>query len=164
MKAALGLGISKDQHNLVFQEAIQAYPDYTPIYVQRAIFLLPRWYGEDGEWVTDLAKSADKIGGEKGDILYAQVAWSIRGFSSQQNIFEETTNLSWERIDRGGSALEKEFPDSLEAIHMHGHMAGLAGDGKTAKKCLMKTEGKVTLSAWVSKGEFIDFANWAIAQ
>jgi hypothetical protein len=164
MKVGLGLGIPKDQHNRLFQEATQAYPDYTPIYIQRGIFLLPRWYGDDGEWVADLAKSADKIGGEKGDILYAQVAWAERGFTSQRNIFEENTNLSWERIDRGWSALEKKFPDSLEAIHMHGHMAGLAGAGKTAKKCLLKTEGKVTLWAWGSKGEFIDFANWAMAQ
>jgi hypothetical protein len=163
MKVMLGLGMPKDQHNRLFQAAIQAYPDYTPIYLQRCIFLLPRWYGNDGEWVTDLAQSADKVGGERGDILYAQVAWAARKYSSKKNIFEENTNLSWERIDRGCSALEKKYPDSLEAIHMHAYMAGLAGDGKMAKQCLMKTEGKVTLWAWESKGEFIDFANWAMA-
>jgi len=53
--------------------------------------------------------------------------------------FEENTNLSWERIDRGWSALEKKFPDSLEALHIHGHLAGLAGDSKTAKKYLLMT-------------------------
>jgi hypothetical protein len=164
MKAALGLGVSKAQHNRIFQAATQAYPDYTPIYIQRGTFLMPRWYGEEGEWVADLAKSADQIGGEKGDILYAQVAFAERGYSSKMNIFEDNTNLSWERIDRGLSTLDKKFPDSLEAIHMHAHMAGLAGDGKTAKACLLKTDGKVTLWVWKSKGEFIDFANWAMAQ
>lgn len=164
MRVALGLGVSKDQHNRIFQEAVQSYPGYTPIYVQRAIFLLPRWYGGEGEWVADLAQSADKVGGEPGDILYGQVAWAERGNSSPKNIFEDNTNLSWERIDRGWSALEKKSPDSLEAIQIHGHLAGLAGDGITAKKCVLKTEGKVTLSVWQSKGEFIDFANWAMAQ
>jgi len=72
--------------------------------------------------VADLGKSADKIGGEPGDILYAQVAWGERGFSSQKNIFEENTNLSWERVDAAAVRLEKKFPDSLEAIHMHGHL------------------------------------------
>jgi hypothetical protein len=164
MKVALGLGIPKEQFNRIFQEAVQAYPDYTPIYIQRGIFLLPRWYGQEGEWVADLTKSADEIGGEKGDILYARVAWSLKWTSGKKNFFEGNTNLSWERIDRGWAVLEREFPDSLEAIHIHGHMAALAGDGKMARKCLMKTEGKVTLHTWVSKGEFIDFANWALAQ
>lgn len=164
MKVALGLGVTKEQHERIFQQAVRAYPDYTPIYTQRGIFLLPRWYGEEGEWVTDLTKSADQTGGEKGDILYAQVAWSLRGYSGEKNVFEDNTNLVWARIDRGWSALEKKLPDSLEAIHMHGHMAALAGDGKTAKQCLLKTNGQMTLWAWRSKGEFIDFANWAIAQ
>lgn len=114
--------------------------------------------------MADLTKSADQIGGAKGDMLYAQVAWAQRRYSNKGSIFEENTNLSWERVDRGWSALEKKFPDSLEAIHMHTHLAALAGDGKTAKQCLLKTEGKVTLVAWSSKGEFIDFANWAMAQ
>jgi hypothetical protein len=78
--------------------------------------------------------------------------------------FEENTNLSWERIDRGWSALEKKFPDSLEALHIHGHLAGLAGDSNTAKKYVLMTQGKMTLEIWGSKEEFIDFAHWALAQ
>jgi hypothetical protein len=159
-----GLGIGKDQESRIFQNASETYPDYTPIYIQRAYFLLPRWYGDPGEWVADLTKTADKIGGEKGDILYAQVAWSLHGFSEKLNVFTENETLSWERVDRGWDALEKKFPDSLEAVLIHGHMAALAGDREKAKKCLMKTGGKVTLSAWDSKEEFIDFANWTLAQ
>jgi hypothetical protein len=164
MKIARGLGVTKEQFDHIFQEAIQAYPDYAPIYIQRGTFLLPRWYGEGDEWVADLSKTADKLGGARGDIIYAQTAWALKGYSDKKNIFEDYTNLSWERIDRGWTALEKKDSDSLEAIHIHAHMAGLAGDGPAARKYLMKTGGKVTLNAWVSKGEFIDFANWAIAQ
>lgn len=164
MKVALGLGLNKTQFDRICQHTWEAYPDYTPAYVQRGVYLLPRWYGEEGEWVADLADSADKLGGEKGDILYAQVAWSLRGYSEKKNVFEDNEKLSWKRVDRGWDALEKKFPDSLEAVHVHGHMAGLAGDREKARKCLMKTEGKVTLSVWSSKGEFVDFANWALGQ
>lgn len=164
MKVSLGLGISRDQQDRIFQEATRAYPDYTPIYIQRGVYLQPRWYGKDGEWLSDLTTSADTIGGKKSDILYAQVVWNLRWSSGRKNVFEDNPNLSWERVDRGCTALEKELPDSLEAIHIHGHLAALAGDGKTAKKYMMKTEGKVTLWCWESKGEFIDFANWALAQ
>jgi hypothetical protein len=164
MKIGLGLRMDRDEYDRIYQQAMAAYPDYTPAYVQRAIFLLPRWYGAKGEWVTDLTKMADKIGGEKGDILYAQVAWSMHGFSDKKNIFTENEELSWDRVNRGWDALEKEFPDSLNTTLIHAHLAALAGDREKAKECLMKTEGKVTLSAWDSKEEFIDFANWTFAQ
>jgi hypothetical protein len=49
LKVALGLGASKQQEERIFQEAVQAYPDYVPIYIERGMFLLPRWYGEAGE-------------------------------------------------------------------------------------------------------------------
>jgi len=161
-RLARGLGATRDQFNQICQEAMQAYPDYAPAYIQRATYLLPRWYGEEGEWEADLAKSADKIGGLRGDILYARVAWAMSGFTRQGNIFDDTPKLSWERVDRGWDAIEKEFPDSLDAAEIHLHMAGLAGDREKARKCLMKTGGKVTMSAWAAKGEFIECANFAL--
>ncbi len=164
MTVARGLGVDRAHFDAICQQAIQAYPDYTPIYVQRGTYLLPRWFGEEGEWERDLAKSADRMGGEKGDILYAQVAWALKNYSEHGNIFDDTKALSWERIDRGWDALEKKSPDSPEAIQAHGHMAGLAGDREKAKACLMKTGGKIALSQWYSKGEFIDYANWALGQ
>ena len=164
MKIALGLQASKTQFDNIFKQAVRAYPSYTPIYIQRAVYLLPRWYGNAGDWETDLAQSADQLGGTKGDMLYAQVVLAMRGYSDRNNIFEDNQWLSWERVDRGWDELEKKFPDSLDAIHAHAHLAGLAGDQAKAKQCLMKTGGKVTLSQWSSKGEFVDFANWALGQ
>ena len=45
MKIARGLQVSKIQFDNIFKQSIQAWPDYSPIYIQRATFLLPRWYG-----------------------------------------------------------------------------------------------------------------------
>jgi hypothetical protein len=112
------------------------------------------------EWETDLAKSAGQIGSERGDILYAQVAYAMRYFSASHNIFDDTKTLSWERIDRGWDAIERKFPDSLEAINAHVQMAGAAGDMDKARQCFVKANGRVTLSEWDAKGEFIDLANW----
>ncbi|MDR3456598.1 MAG: DUF4034 domain-containing protein [Verrucomicrobiae bacterium] len=164
MTIARGLQVSKVQFDNIFNQAVQAWPDYPRIYEQRATFLLPRWYGAEGEWEADLAKSADRLGGTKGDILYAQVVSWMHGYSEQHNIFESSPGLSWERIDRGWDAIEKQFPDSLEALNAHAHLAGLAGDREKARLCLMKTGGKITMNQWSAKGEFIDFANWALAQ
>ncbi len=161
---ALGLQIDKTQFNNIFSQAIAAEPDYEYYYNTRAVYLLPRWYGEEGEWEKDLAQSADRIGGEKGDMLYAQVVWDINHYGSPDNIFEENKLISWDRVDKGFEVIEKNFPDSLAAKNERAHLAALAGDKKKARKYFVQTEGKVDLSDWHAKGEFVDAANWAFGQ
>jgi len=82
----------------VFNSAIKEFPDYQYYYRSRAIYLLPRWNGEDGELERDLEQSADRIGGEAGDMVYAQVVWDVTLWVTT-NVFKEN-NLSWKRADR----------------------------------------------------------------
>lgn len=79
---ALGNEKDKDEYKKMFEQAIAEFPDYEPYYNNRAIFLLPRWYGEEGEWVRDLTIYADQVGGEKGDMIYAQVVWNTHLLTS----------------------------------------------------------------------------------
>jgi hypothetical protein len=157
---ALGLQISKRQFNNIFYQAIAAFPDYTYYYHTRAVYLLPRWYGEEGEWEKDLAQSADRIGGENGDMLYAQVIWNMQYYYHFPNIFKDA-KLSWARVDKGFETIEKCFPNSSAAKNERAHLAGLAVDKEKARKYFIQTEGKVDLSVWKDKDEFIKFSNWA---
>jgi hypothetical protein len=166
MGIGLGLQISKEQFNDIFNQAIQAEPDYEGYYETRAVFLLPRWYGADGEWEKDLAQSADKIGGDDGDMLYAQIVWSIHryDFGNSGNIFEENPQISWDRVDRGFAVIEKRFPNSLAAKNERAHLAALDGDKEKARAYFIQTQGNIDLSVWSAKGEFLDAANWAFSQ
>jgi hypothetical protein len=160
MGVGLGLQISKSQFNNIFNQAITAFPDYTYYYHSRAVFLLPRWNGDEGEWEKDLAQSADRIGGEKGDFVYAQVVWDIHHYGESIDVFEHN-GISWDRVDRGFAAILKQFPDSLAAKNERAYLAGLAGDKEKARKYFIQTEGKVDLSIWDTKDEFMKAANWA---
>jgi len=162
MGVALGLQLDKSQFKDIFQRAIAAEPDYVYYYTTRAVYLLPRWYGEEGEWEKDLTHSADSLGGEKGDLLYAQVVWNIHHYGENIDVFEKNT-ISWERVDRGFAAILNRFPDSLAAKNERAHLAGLAGDREKARKYFIQTEGNVDLSVWHAKGEFIEGVNWAFA-
>src|ERR1700722_17577135 len=127
MRAALGLSMEKEQFDALSADALRTWPDYGPIYSRRAIYLLPRWMGSPGEWEKDLANSADKTGGQQGDILYARVVWCIHQSFGMKNIFKET-ELSWPRVDRGFQDLEKLFPESLDTTSEHARLAVLAKD------------------------------------
>ena len=157
---ALGSQLGKAQYDEIFNEAIQAFPDYGYYYNNRACFLLPRWYGAKGEWEIDLAKSADKIGGEKGDVLYARVVWDMHHYGNTVNVFKENT-LSWERVDRGFAAIIKVYPDSLSAKNERAYLAAQAGDQPNAQKYFLETKGEVDLSVWGNKEEFDAGLKWA---
>ena len=160
MKVALGLQLDKSNFNSIFDKAINFAPDYQAFYMQRARYLMPRWNGNQGELESDLEKSADKIGGEDGDMLYARVVWGIHNEASSENIFKEN-GFSWERVDHGFKIIEKRFPDSLAAIGEHAYLASYAGNRETAREYLKKTEGKADLAVWYYKEEYIRVANWA---
>jgi hypothetical protein len=160
MRDALGLQTARPAFDAMFNEATNYDSHYKMYYYRRAMYLLPRWYGNDGEWESDLATSADRIGGEEGDELYAQVVWCVHETASSKNIFEEN-QLSWPRVSRGFDDIEKRFPDSLAAISEHARLAVLARDRSTARKCFDLIGGKLDLTIWKSESRFVHFAHWA---
>jgi tetratricopeptide (TPR) repeat protein len=107
----LGLHASRAQFDAMFDEAIKFEPDCETYHFRRAIYLLPRWYGSEGEWQSDLAKSAEKVGGEKGDMLYAQVIWNMHQRYGVDPFLDGT--VSWARLDRGFDRIEKSYPNVL---------------------------------------------------
>lgn len=163
MGLGLGLQVTKAQFNDLFKEAIQAEPDFEDYYSLRAVFLLPRWYGSEGEWEKDLTQSANKLGGDNGDMLYARVVWDIHHYDTSSNVFDENPGISWDRVDRGFEVIEKRFPNSLAAKNEGAYLAFLAEDKQKARDYFTQTQGKVDLSVWTSEAKFTDCANWAFA-
>jgi hypothetical protein len=160
MSVAVGMQFPKDQFNDIFNQAITYEPDFERYYVKRANYLLPRWYGSQGEWENDLAKSADKIGGDDGDVLYAQVVWCLNRGTAFNNIFQEN-NLSWPRVKKGFEILEKRYPNSLAVKNEAAYLAFYAQDAPTARKYFDETKGQMDKSIWQSQDEFLRFATYA---
>jgi hypothetical protein len=162
-RVALGLQAERAQFDGIFEEAIQAFPDYVFFYNTRAVYLLPRWYGAAGELEKDLQKQADRVGGEAGDKLYARVVWSIHNYGGSLNVYDDN-NFSWERTERGFDAILKEFPDSVAASNEAAHLAGNGGAPKSAQKFMNNMKGRLDLEAWQSVGEFQAFRKWAFGE
>jgi tetratricopeptide (TPR) repeat protein len=127
MRAALGLQANQLQFDDIFDEATKSEPGYEAYYFSRAVYLLPRWYGRGGEWGSDLAAAADKVGGENGDMLYAQVVWNLNRDYFVNPFLEG--NASWKRVDNGFQIIEKHFPDALEARIERAYLAALFQSG-----------------------------------
>ena len=158
-----GISTDKDIFDASFKRAVAAWPDYMPLYQGRAWYFLQRCNGEKGEWESDLAKSADEIGGDDGDILYARAVWSLHQSRLFSNIFTDS-NISWPRVNKGFEAIEKRFPASLQTQSEHAYLAGLAEDGATTHKYLALIQGKVDPAIWRTREKFLHCANWSFVQ
>jgi hypothetical protein len=163
MRVALGLQMDKAQFNDIFRQATNSASDYEPSYVQRAVYLMPRWYGGEGELEADLEKSADRLGGDDGDMLYAQVVWGIHARASSPNVFDEN-HFSWPRVDRGFAVIEERFPYSLAAKSERAYLAFYTGDARKTREYLAQTHGEADLAVWYTKNEYVRIANWAYDQ
>jgi len=162
-RTELGLSTDRKIFDANFQRAVAAWPNYTPFYQGRAWYFLPRWNGENGEWEADLGKSADALGGDEGDILYAREAWAMHQSRLFSNIFNDT-NISWPRVNKGLAALEKQFPNSLQTLSEHAYLAALAEDAATTHKYLTLIQGNVDLTIWGTRDTFLHCANWSSMQ
>jgi len=152
MTDALGLQMPRPQFDALFEKAIKFEPDCETYYYRRAIYLLPQWYGTKGEWQSDLAKSADKIGGENGEMLYSQVVWNMH-IRYDKNPFVEY-NASWPRVDKGFEVIEKYFPNSLGAKIERANLAILANDARAA---IIYNSGKEKQAKGDLTGAMIDY-------
>ena len=160
-RVALGLQFEKNQYDSIFAQAIKEFPDYDYYYCARAYHLLPRWYGDEGEWESDLTKWADRVGGEAGDVLYARVFWSIScGTPSEISKILPNKKSSWERVDRGFGILLNQFPDSLGAKNQRACLAAMAGQREKARNYFLESQGQVELAQWSNKKNFEQFLDW----
>ncbi len=133
----------------VFEEGVAKFPDYQPIYLNHSILLLPRWFGAPGEWQAMATRSADAVGGIKGDMLFAMI---------MSRVTDSVLRLTWEpepplpydfaRFWRGLDALRAQHPDSvalrtiqIEVGDNQGFLPGSKGDFERMKSALREPNG-----------------------
>lgn len=86
----------------IFEQGIQSEPGYFYLYRQYANYLLPKWDGHPGDASAFANSSADRLGGDAGDVLYFQIATALirRGDASFP-----VREMNWDRIQHGYQAL-----------------------------------------------------------
>lgn len=114
LQIGLGQGWESARFNKVFDEAVALEPAYYYYHRVKAMYLLPRWYGEPGEWEKFADEASRKVGGEQGAILYYLIAAHIRSYYGTD--FFEQNQISWPRIKEGYEALEKTYGTDSERM------------------------------------------------
>jgi hypothetical protein len=156
----VGLAQSWDAAKMkaMFERGIQFEPDYFYLYKQYANYLLPKWDGMPGEASKFAKESADRRGGDAGDMIYFHIAAVL---ISKSNPNYPVKELDWERIQRGAASTAAQYGGTLEDTNDLAYMAYKYRDRPAAQKLFAQIGNDWSRGVWRGK-EFFDRArDWA---
>jgi len=148
-----------DRARTLFDEAFKFEPGYYYNARVLAAYLLPKWSGEEGATEKFAQDVADRVGGEQGDALYFEVAsadYVICGC-------EDDPKMSWERIEKGFEASEKQYGVSMLNLNRLAYLAMHVGRTYpiVADKVLTRIGEQWDEETWDTQQNFEDVKKWA---
>lgn len=154
---ALGQGWDRRKVEELVERAIASEPGYYYYYRAHAYSLMPQWNGEDGDAAKFAEQSADRVGGDAGDILYFQVGAKIVCACNEP----EFGRLSWPRLQKGYGLLEKQYGVSLANLNRLALMATKSKDSVVADSAFKRIGDSWDKQAWTTEVYFNQNKTWA---
>lgn len=152
---ALGQSWDLSQAQELLEQASRFEPGY--YYRSHANFLSPRWNGGEGDSATFAKQVADRIGGSAGDIVYFQIASAISCHCVDE---EMLSSMSWRRIQRGFTELEKQFGTSGINVNAMAYLAIKKPDAIVADRMFRRIGDNRDDEVWSQK-YFDQVKSWA---
>jgi tetratricopeptide (TPR) repeat protein len=159
IRLSLGAQIPRAEYEEFFQAAIKAFPDYGAIYDYKSYYLLPRWYGERGEWETFAREMMTREDIPQSKEIFARAAIYLR---SMGYLYEELSQneKAWAALKESFREIEKNYPDSLEIKSIYCRICAKLFDYKEAREQFKLLNNQVDLSVWGSQEQFLKLVNW----
>jgi tetratricopeptide (TPR) repeat protein len=155
---ALGQGWDRDQADELFKKAIAFEPTYSYYYRAYAYYLLPKWYGEEGETERFADAISKKVGGQEGSIIYFDIAVElICGCRNEVGL----DTMSWPRIQEGYIATEKQYGPSTLKLNQLAYIAVQMGDADVAQKAFQRIGDDWSRTIWKTEAHFVQSKSWA---
>ena len=154
LRIGMGQNWKRKDYDKLFDEAIKRFPEYTGYYYLRAVNLLPRWQGTEGEWEVDLKEKCRKLDKERAYITYARTVWAMDA-AYYGNIFQES-KVEWPLVMPGFDLLLERFPDSEWNLNKFCRIAIDAGDTDTARLWMKRIGDKPMMEVWFKRATFLE--------
>lgn len=156
---ALAQGWYRPEVEALVEKSFAFEPSYFKVYEKYGLYLLPRWYGEEGDTETFAAAISDRIGGDLGDAVYFKMAGSVVCNCRTQ---PQLSHMSWERIQKGFAALEKQNGVSLWNLNTLALMATKLEDPIVADQAFRRMGDQWNEEIWKKNRAYFDTAKaWA---
>ena len=155
----LGADVNRQVYEESFNAGVADAPDYAPLYQYKGYYLLPRWYGQDGEWekyARAISRRTDIPG--SGEI-FARIALYLHDLGYFYDEFSGD-DQSWEELKTSFHTIETNHPDSIEIKSIICLMSARLGDYQEARAQAKLLDGRVDLSVWQTQTNFVNALQW----
>jgi hypothetical protein len=153
-------GWDRDRVEALFDEAVTLEPTYLHVYSAMARYLTPRWQGEEGGWEALAERSADRLGGREGSVVYGHIAWQISKLYRGADFYKEN-RVSWLRIKQAFIDREELYGYSLRNLNAMCQLAGAAADRETTRTLLARIGEAWDADVWKERKYFDGYRKWA---
>lgn len=154
---AIAQGWKLEDARALVEKLKSSDPDYYYVYRLHATYLLPKWYGEEGDSESFAASIADEIGAQKGDEAYFQIA----GFLVCDCEYQPLNHMSWPRIQSGFADIEKQHGRSLTNLNLLARMAVKLKDPVVAEQAFRRIGEDWSEATWKNQAYFESSRTWA---
>jgi len=159
---ALAQGWDKSQARELFDDAATFAPNYYHFYREYANFLLPKWYGEDGEMQAFAEEVSSRLPDRDGSIIYFELASLLA--CQCDNARDSLDGMSWPRIKQGYKNLEAEYGTSKRKANRFAYMSYLAKDKSAAQEPFSQLGDDWEQTVWQNAADYQIAKKWAFSE
>lgn len=160
---ALNQGWDKSQAKELLDAAMAFDPTYYHYYREYANFLLPKWYGEDGDAQAFAEEISNKLGGDQGKFVYFEVA-SVVACECNSDNPDKIKSMSWPKIKEGYAVLGRRYGYSNLKANRFAYMAMVEKDKSTAQAAFAFIGENWEPKVWQTHLNFLNAKIWAESQ
>jgi hypothetical protein len=158
MSVAVAEGWEPEPTRQLLERGFSMEPEYYYLYREYSMYLLPKWYGEEGQAEAFENEIADRLGAERGDATYFQIAAFMTCNCVEQ---PQLKHMSWPRIQNGFSQLDKQYGTSLTNLNYLAHMAIKLNDAIVAEHMFKRIGDQWSAETWHNQDYFDSSKKWA---
>ncbi len=161
LRIAVSQGWERERYEALFRQAVSFEPSYYDYYFRKAIYLLPRWHGEEGEWQRFADEAVKLTPASEGMGIYTRILWTLWGHGVFKTFREP--DISWQKTKQGFIDIERSYPNSPYTLNFFCRFACVAGDKKTARALFQRIGNIPYTEVWEGRANFEKWRRWANA-
>jgi hypothetical protein len=143
----------------LFEEAMKLEPSYQHTYSMMAVFLLPRWFGERGDWEVFAEESSGRVGGKAGSAIYNHIVLTVAGGVGSKDFFEESI-VNWRTIQESFADREGLYGADRRSMNGMCQLAGGINDKPTARRLMERIGDQWEQTVWRTRYRFDAYQKW----